>query len=477
MLITINKFFVSILFGLFTVSGIAQSGKVLILNDSVPDTATVIIDSVLLKGNAHTRPYIITRELLFKSGDSVLFSELKKSITKSCENLLNLSIFNFVTPEIKWKGNNHIVISLLFTERWYVWPYPIFEIADRNFNAWWRAKNFSRVNYGVNLEIENFRGRRESLAILAVLGFDQKLGLKYFVPFINHKQTLGLTVAYSISANHEIACATDSMNQIVFVKSEDNYLKTEHNASIGIVYRPDFYLTHTLDVGLTALTIGEEVLAVNPEYGPKKTTFLNLGYLIKDDHRDFKHYPLKGYYADAGANKIGIPFIDGNSIDYWSVEATFRKYWKVNNKWFVASGVYGKLAGSKPLPYFIQSGLGYGRYFVRGYEYYVIDGQKIGLIKTNLKYALIPTRVIQIEKIKSEKFSKIHYAFYLNLFTDAGYAAGKINNHETALSGKLLYSAGLGLDFVTYYDKVLRIEYTVNKQGESGFYIHFIASI
>jgi hypothetical protein len=133
--------------------------------------------------------------------------------------------------------------------------------------------------------------------------------------------------------------------------------------------------------------------------------------------------------------------------------------------------------GTNALPYFIQSGLGYGRYFVRGYEYYVVDGQKIGLLKANLKFALLPTRVLQINQLKSEKFSKLHYAFYMNLFTDAGYSEGKYKPDETTLSGKLLYSIGLGLDFVTYYDKVLRIEYSLNRLGESGIFVHFIASI
>jgi hypothetical protein len=30
---------------------------------------------------------------------------------------------------------------------------------------------------------------------------------------------------------------------------------------------------------------------------------------------------------------------------------------------------------------------------------------------------------------------------------------------------------------VTYYDKVVRIEYAINKSGKSGIFIHFIAGI
>jgi len=36
---------------------------------------------------------------------------------------------------------------------------------------------------------------------------------------------------------------------------------------------------------------------------------------------------------------------------------------------------------------------------------------------------------------------------------------------------------GAGIDFVTYYDKVLRVEYSINRMGEKGLFIHFMTSI
>jgi len=48
---------------------------------------------------------------------------------------------------------------------------------------------------------------------------------------------------------------------------------------------------------------------------------------------------------------------------------------------------------------------------------------------------------------------------------------------ENPLNGKFLAGAGLGVDFVTYYDKVFRVEYTLNAEGESGFFLHFMAAI
>lgn len=474
---TLKRLFFFKIFLVWGLLATAQTNLQYIYTDTVPPERTWIIDSIVFEGNKLTLTKVLTRELLIKSGDTLASAQLHELVSKTCSNLKNLSLFNFVTPTYKFKSMGQVTVKFVVVERWYVWPYPVFEIADRNFNVWWRAKNFSRVNYGINLQIENFRGRKETLAILAKLGFDRRFGFHYTIPSINQSQTLGISVAYSISANHEVAYATDSLNQINFIRNDNEFLKTEHQMSFAVVYRPNFYQTHTAELEFGMMNLHQEVLDKNPNYGPLSTNFLSFHYLLKDDHRDYKHYPLRGYYIDMVASKIGIPMLDEGNIDYWSLEGTYRKYWSFNSKWFAAVGAYGRLVGVGVLPYFIQSGLGYGRYFVRGYEYYVVDGQKIALLKANLKYALVPTRILKINQLKTEKFSKLHYAFYINLFADAGYAEGKYKPDETALSGKLLYSVGLGLDFVTYYDKVLRVEYSVNRLGESGFFVHFISSI
>ena len=45
------------------------------------------------------------------------------------------------------------------------------------------------------------------------------------------------------------------------------------------------------------------------------------------------------------------------------------------------------------------------------------------------------------------------------------------------LDNKFIFGTGIGLDFVTYYDKVLRLEYGINDMGETGLFIHFVAPI
>jgi hypothetical protein len=40
------------------------------------------------------------------------------------------------------------------------------------------------------------------------------------------------------------------------------------------------------------------------------------------------------------------------------------------------------------------------------------------------------------------------------------------------LGNALLFGYGAGVDIVTYYDVVVRFEYTFNRRGENGFFLH-----
>jgi hypothetical protein len=80
--------------------------------------------------------------------------------------------------------------------------------------------------------------------------------------------------------------------------------------------------------------------------------------------------------------------------------------------------------------------------------------------------------------VKNEKFNTFFYALYLNVFTDAGYVMDNYYYlHNNKYENQLLLGSGIGLDYVTYYDKVFRFEYSINRTGKGGFYIYFIAPI
>ena len=77
----------------------------------------------------------------------------------------------------------------------------------------------------------------------------------------------------------------------------------------------------------------------------------------------------------------------------------------MQNRFFLGSALKGKWSSDGYQPYFAQRGLGFDDY-VRGYEYYVIDGQDFWLTKTALKYALVKKTKFDIPYIKMQQFKK-----------------------------------------------------------------------
>jgi outer membrane protein assembly factor BamA len=438
----------------------------------------IVIGNVSIIGNKITKEHIITRELTFKKGDTLTSSDFEAQRKHSEENLMNTSLFNSVHIGKIVNPDSSVEVMILLTERWYLFPLPVFDIVERNFNVWWQTKDFSRVVYGANVTRYNFRGRNETIGAAIQLGYTQRISFAYTIPYINKGQRSGLRFGFSYSRNHQTPVET-FYNKLDYYKDETGYPRRQTLGAVEYTYRKGLYVTHYASTSYLRSEIADSVALFNPDFfGNRKTSqqLISLRYLYKCEHRDFVTYPLRGYEYDIELVKNGLSFIN-NDVDFAFVTATVRKYWGLGGRWFFSSGFRGKVSDNNFQPYYNTGALGYGRDYVRGYEYYVIDGQKFALIKTNLKFALIRKHEIHAGFIPLEKFATIPYAFYLNLYGDAAYAEDKQFQKYNPLTNSWLYGGGMGIDFVTYYDLVFRFEYSVNRLGESGFFIHFASPI
>jgi len=99
------------------------------------------------------------------------------------------------------------------------------------------------------------------------------------------------------------------------------------------------------------------------------------------------------------------------------------------------------------------------------------------MFKSNIKLELIEKKNSLLKKIKNQKFNTFYYALYLNFFADLGYVDNQFSAQANSFSNQWLYSSGIGLDLSTYYDSVFRLEFSINKQKESGFFLHFTQPI
>ncbi|MCB0397121.1 MAG: hypothetical protein KDD36_10725 [Flavobacteriales bacterium] len=432
-----------------------------------------------LEGNKVTKAQILLRELAFSEGDTILTTEWEVIKNTSRNNLLNTSLFNYVTIDTSMLTNINMRVIIKVEERWYTWPMPIFELADRNFNVWWKSKDLSRTHYGFYLVRDNFRGRKESLSIRLRLGYSQQFSISYAIPYLNRKQKSGLRFAYSYTRSREVN-VTSMNNEQVFFKDDTGYPRKHTSTDIVYSLRKGFYNQHAWMLRFNTYDISDTLAALNEHYlgeGNKHLSFFTATYLFKHDRRNFKPYPLAGYYIDFEIVKHGLGFFTNHTTDVLYATGTVKWFKTLAPRWYTGASFGAKLSSAKRQPYALQRGLGYGNAYVRSYELKVVDGQNFWLARANIKFALVRPMIKKFAFIPAEKFNKISFASYLNVFMDAGYLMDKPDYYPNPLQNTILTGLGLGLDLVTYYDKVMRLEYAVSRFGEAGFFVHFTAPI
>jgi outer membrane protein assembly factor BamA len=441
------------------------------------------VGSIEISGNKKTNDNIIFRELLITSGGTYSVDEFGGLINQSRLNLLNTSLFNFVTIDTipgSDTSSRTMNVNISVLERWYVWPIPVLQITDRNFNAWWQTRDFTRINYGLDVKWYNFTGRMDEFDATLQLGKNRQYSLAYQNPYIDKGKRFGMGLAAGYKKNRENGYITTN-DKLVFAFVPEG-LSEEKYIALNGTFRNSIFTTHQLFAEFSAFSFSDSLLEINPVYsytGEKAPVFFSLYYKLKIDHRDIKYYPLRGWYADLELDKSGLGFNFEKPVNIAWAKTTTRLYLPLANRWYSGISFTAKVSSQAWQPYFLIQGLGYSRDFVRGYEYNVIDGKHFALVRSTIKFALVPERTDNIGFIPTPKFSLIHYALYITAFADAGYVWQPqwIGLHNNILPDTMLAGAGLGIDLVTYYDKVVRVEYAVNKSGKSGIFIHFIAGI
>jgi outer membrane protein assembly factor BamA len=271
--------------------------------EAIAQDALVIADDELyiqdiqITGNKVTHESVILRELVVAVGDTILKMELIPSLQRSRENLLKLAIFNFVYLNVKHLGNNQIILIIEVTERWYIWPIPILEYADRNFSTFIKNWDWDKINYGAWLKWSNFRGRNELLTAKVRLGYVKEYSLAYSKPNLGKRQNHGISFGFNANQQDEVSVSTVN-NMPNYYKPDDVPAQTRLNAFISYTYRPRFYSTHSLRLEYLDYLVSDSVAIVNSNYlgqGDTQLDFTKLSYVFEYDIRDSKVYPLEGF--------------------------------------------------------------------------------------------------------------------------------------------------------------------------------------
>ena len=445
---------------------------------NLSDNKQYKINKIIITGNELTKDKIVLMELSFKKDDLIQLGQINKQIKLSKSNLTNLNLFNFITITYEIT-NNEVTFNIELVERWYVWPYPILEISERNFNVWWQDfkdsdyNDFSRLNYGVFLNIENFRGLNELLLIKFRKGFKEHYMLRYETPYINKKKTFGINTHIELFRRKKTYYKTQNNQLIYFENDNDSYTSNEFLFDFEFVYKRSINTKHKINIDYHRIKIDEDISALNPNYllsdsvMRNSADFYNLSYQFIKEKRNNNVYPTSGYYLDFEFGKdIGL------DVNHFEINSHIEKHFVLNNTILLGSSLKSRITNSKKQAYFSAQTLGFDDY-VRGYEYYVIDGEDFYLSKSALKFAVIQNKKYDIPYIKMKQFKKSHFSIYATIFSDFGYSKNNTDYTNNSLANSILWGRGFSIDYVTYYDKLLRIEFSINGLGEKGVFLHF----
>ncbi|MBS1596644.1 MAG: hypothetical protein JST75_00355 [Bacteroidetes bacterium] len=433
---------------------------------------TFIIGNISISGNRKTRSYIIERELSFKRGDSITISDLTLAFAKARERLIYTRLFNDVVISLKGFRGFLVDVQIDVKERWYIFPLPYVRPVDRNLTTW--ADNhfsLSRLDYGLKYSQRNFTGRNDNLRVWLITGYSNQVEFSYDLPYGDKSLKHGFGAGFFYNGLKELNAATINNKQF-FVDSDTipyagKYLREQWNFSLRYNYRPGIHTRHFVRFAFNKLNIDSAVTVTTPYYFNKNklsVVYPELSYILNYNNIDYVPYPLKGFLFETGILHRGI----NADVNMTQVYVKTNEGIPLARKLNFVSQNYAIIRVPFDQPFYNQQLLGYGDFYVHGFEKYVVDGVAGGLARNTLLRQLFDFR---IPFIRGTSHDIIPLRIFVKTFFDVGYIYNK-SFTANSLVNRMLYSGGIGVDMVTFYDFVFRVEYSINQLGEKGLFFH-----
>ena len=432
--------------------------------------SVLVIKQINIIGNKKTKESIILRELDLVIGDSIMKEDLDKRLDLNRRKLINTNLFVIVEIKLIRDIKNQVIIDIKLQEQWFLLGYPVFQIIDRNYAEWWqRGADLSRTTYGIDLIHSNFRGRAERINLRLETGFTQRIEVGYRVPYIDKAQKTGVGFSLSYITNRNLAFKS-LYDTLFYFKSPSDIMRRRFLGAIYLKKRYGFYDNNTLELRYNNNSIADTIAKLNPNYFLDSRTsqkYFQLSYYFNYDFRDNVAYPLQGRRYELLISKLGIlPYDDVNQLE---VTGAYSWYKPITKKLFYGVNLKAKISFPIRQPFYNTRGLGYFQELVRGYELYVVDGNSFFLARNNFKYQLVNSK-IHFKFLKIKQFNIVPIGIYPNVFLDYGYVQSfNVTENKSNLSNRSIYGGGFGLDFVTYYNMVVRFNYAFNDRKEKNF--------
>ncbi|MBO4581476.1 MAG: hypothetical protein J5701_04220 [Bacteroidales bacterium] len=429
------------------------------------------IQNIILSGNHRTKEYVILRELTFRTGDTLNMELLDKHITQSKQNLLNASLFNWV--DISYTADNqNIIIYINVEEQWYWIPVLHIRTAEGNFNTWWQSKplNWHTLTFGMELTDYNFLGRKHQVSVTIHAGYDNLLNIKYIIPYVNKKKTIGIQMGAGFNISRKIITAICDY-RLQPLRSH-KVIRYGGYAMAGIIWRPKHHFTWENNISYYIDNYNDTIFQEQNDFWHSHSiNYFQLYTKAKWDYRDYSSYPLKGFYADIILEKNGL-FIPFESVNTLYAQVNGRYYTPIVPRFYFGAGISLFSTFNTRFPITIGKFINSDNIEIRGLYSYLIPADNMILLKTNFKIALLEPTFIRIRNW-DPRIGHLSFACYWNIFFDIMYYTADtdyliLNKHEQLAPWQQVL--GMGLDLVTSYDKVFRFETSYSFQVGKLFY-------
>src|SRR5687768_2564442 len=440
-------------------------------NTPTDTTHLFIIKAITVEGNKHTKTSTILREVSFYEGSGYSLPLLVRKFAQAKKQLMSTALFQDVIVSLKSLEGYDAHVNIEVKERWYIFPVPFIKTVDRSFGEWVKEQNMDmdRVNYGIRVKHYNATGRNDKLSLYFMNGYTKQLSLEYKGLILDPKQQWTSGLGMALGKNKQLDYITTD-NKRKFFKSEQTFVHSFFNSYLEFSYRRAIKTKHTFGASYQSFTIPDTILTINPTFSPNKQSTIRypeLYYTLNHFNVDYIPFPVKGYVAEISLRKRGL----SSDMNLWQLTAKGSGMWQLNDKYFFNLRVAGGLKlPFKNQPYINQQFLGWNDMFLQGYEYYVVNGVAGGYVKPSFSREIVNT-VFHIPSGKIKKLNHIPFRLYAKVYGNAGYVYNP-EPGDNLLCNRMLYSAGIGLDMVTFYDFIIRFEWSFNQLGQNDIYLH-----
>lgn len=455
---------------------------------------SVKIESIKIEGNKHTKNSVILREMTIQAYDTIPKFLVSAVLKRNQQNIYNLGLFNNVTLIPEWQKDSTLMQLVVHVkERWYIFPAGNVVLEERNsrdvldklLDKETRLKVLDRLSVSGSLYWQNMTGHNETLWFLAQLGFSKQFYLYYGYPWLFPKQKIDGYAGLKYIEQKELIYGTQN-GKVQWGKVHHEPLRTTIGGYFGIRKRFDLFHSVTVRASYSYYRVADSMKYFNPVYSTnvqKIDHYPSLSIEYVHDIRDIKVYPSKGHRFRAMERIYG--FFPNSTASFTKVGLTWAHFIPLSKRWNFAYGSENALIVGQRVPFFEKVFIwldadDFNDFSpqLRGYESYAIGGSFMTLNKAELRFAVLPRRIIHLKFIPLKRFQDLPIGIYMTGFCDTAYLYDyTTSNQDQYLTNRLLYGYGTGLNVLGFYDSVMRLELSRNHFGKVAINIHATIAI